>query len=104
MTRKCFTVCPSSATLHVTSLLHVCFGCEKTRVCKVVLHLHQNLRTMLLGVATSVPKVARNVARNDTSCVRALRTFAVIGCTHPYCARNSHYNVTPRHALNARDE
>jgi len=36
--------------------------------------LHHKLRTILLGVATPVPKVARNVARNDASSVRAFIT------------------------------
>ena len=34
--------------------------------------LHQKLGTMLLGEATSVRKVARNAARNNAPCVRAL--------------------------------
>ena len=38
--------------------------------------LHQRLRTMLLGVGSSVPNVARNVARDDASCVRAFRIIA----------------------------
>ena len=33
-----------------------------------------------------------------------LRTFAVIVFAHPYCARNSWRNVTPRHALSVRAE
>ena len=33
-----------------------------------------------------------------------LRTFALIVFAHPYCARNSCRNVTPRHASSARAE
>ena len=34
----------------------------------------------------------------------ALRTFALIVFAHPYCARNSCRNATPRHASSARAE
>ena len=30
------------------------------------------------------------------------RTFTLIVAAHPYCARNSHRDVMPRHALSAR--
>ena len=33
-----------------------------------------------------------------------LRTFALIVYAHPYCARNSCRNATPRHASSARAE
>ena len=33
-----------------------------------------------------------------------LRTFTLIVFAHPYCARNSQRNVTPRHASSARVE
>ena len=33
-----------------------------------------------------------------------LRTFALIVSAHPYCARNSQRNITPRHASSARAE
>ena len=35
---------------------------------------------------------------------RGLRTFALIVYAHPYCARNSCRNATPRHASSARAE
>ena len=34
----------------------------------------------------------------------SLRTFALIVYAHPYCARNSCRNATPRHASSARAE
>ena len=42
--------------------------------------LHQKLRTMLLGVATPVPKVARN----DASCVRAFSARESLLCAQCY--------------------
>ena len=34
--------------------------------------------------------------------IERLRTFALIVYAHPYCARNSCRNATPRHASSAR--
>ena len=36
--------------------------------------------------------------------IELLRTFALIVYAHPYCARNSCRNATPRHASSARAE
>ena len=44
---------------------------------------------------------SRTCATDDTV---PLRTFALIVFAHPYCARNSCRNVTPRHASSARAE
>ena len=56
------------------------------------------------SLASSYPmgeEVARYSAKNN--CFRYnLRTFAPIVSAHPYCARNSPRDVTPRHALSAR--
>ena len=43
-------------------------------------------------------------AHNICKLVRNLRTFALIVYAHPYCARNSCRNATPRHASSARAE
>ena len=73
---------PSSATLRVTvsPCVHHLQHCVQLRDAMFVLvakklayarlrdMLHQKLHTILLGVATPVPKVARN----DASCIRAL--------------------------------
>ena len=52
----------------------------------------------------NLKKIASPSQAKNRSCSRGLRTFALIVCAHPYCARNSLRNVMPRHTSSARAE